>query len=536
MGTTHSGKDTVRPTQQIAGATVLTGSCRVPGVCDDTTRTLMIPDSHVHVNPGHISDMRFDSDIFDTVVRGGYCIGCGACAVVCDRVSIELTPLGTYQAILREESPADLGSELAAVCPFSALAEDETTLARQLFSEPDGVTSSPQSRWHDEIGFHRGTWVGHVAEGEFRTRGSSGGMATWLLWELMDRGEIDGVIHVQPCAAPPGEDGLLFQMAISRTHQELLQGTHSRYYPVTMAEVLREARAQPESRLALVGVPCFVKAARLLARQDPVLARVLRFHVGLVCGHLKSATYAEYLGWVAGVPPHDLGPVEFRRKSSRYPANQYLFAATSRSTGAEFTVLSSDVPVGDWGLGCFKYKACDFCDDVLAETADVVIGDAWLPEHVRDSRGTNIVIVRHPALVPLVEQGISTGRLALKPLSPDRVAESQRSGLRHRREGLACRLHDAEVRGEWVPPKRVQAVPPGQEPVRAAVYRLREQLTRESHLGFARAKQGRDLQIFADHMAPLVAAHRKLVQAPLPVRVIRLAKRLLNAALRACRR
>lgn len=513
-----------------------TGSCRVPDVCDDLTRTSIIRDLHVRANPGQIIDMRFDSDIFDTVVRGGYCIGCGACAVICDRVSIELTPLGKYQASVREESHADLGEELAAVCPFSALAEDETTLARQLFSEPTDVTSGPQAEWHDEIGFHRGTWVGHVAEGDFRARGSSGGMASWVLRELMDRGEIDGVIHVQPCSASAEAGELLFQMAISRTPQELLQGTHSRYYPVTMAEVLREARAQPDSRLALVGVPCFVKAARLLARQDPVLARVLRFHVGLVCGHLKSATYAEYLGWVAGVPPHDLGQVEFRRKANKRPANHYLFAATSRSTGAEFTVLSTEVPAGDWGLGCFKYKACDFCDDVLAETADVVIGDAWLPEYVCDSRGTNIVIVRHPALVPLVEQGMATGRLALKPLSPDRVAESQRSGLRHRREGLACRLHDAKVRGEWVPPKRVPAAPPGQEPVRAAVYRLREQLTHESHLAFDRAKQGRDLTIFAEQMAPLVAAHRKLVQAPLHVRIIRLAKRLLNAALRAWRR
>lgn len=472
-------------------------------------------------------------DIFDTVVRGGYCIGCGACAVVDDHVSIEMTGFGTYQAVRRAETTGEDAAALAAVCPFSAVALDETTLARRLFAAKPEAADPRPARWHDEVGFLRAAWVGHVAEGDFRARGSSGGMASWLALELLRRGEIDGVIHVQPRRPGADGEGLLFEMAISRTPEELLRGTRSRYYPVTMAEVLREARSMPTARFGLVGVPCFVKAARLLALRDPVLAGVLRFHIGLVCGHLKSSTYAEYMGWLAGVLPDDLERVEFRRKTNDHPANHYLFAATSRSGGDEFTVLSTDVPAGDWGLGCFKYKACDYCDDVMAETADVVVGDAWLPEYLDEPRGTNIVVVRNPELLPLIEQGIATHRLALEPISPDRVADSQRSGLEHRREGLACRLHDAASRGDWAPPKRVAATPAGETPARAAVYRLRERATRESHLAFARAKRGNDLGIFADHMAPLVATYRKLNRGSLPVRVGRLARRLVNAAFRS---
>ncbi|MFM7142744.1 MAG: hypothetical protein ACKO2K_12620 [Alphaproteobacteria bacterium] len=48
-----------------------------------------------------------DRDIFDTVVRGGYCIGCGACAVGDDQVSIEMTGSGTYQAVRRGETTAE---------------------------------------------------------------------------------------------------------------------------------------------------------------------------------------------------------------------------------------------------------------------------------------------------------------------------------------------------------------------------------------------------------------------------------------------
>lgn len=473
-----------------------------------------------------------NDDIFATVVTGGYCIGCGACATVSDRVSIRLTPLGTYQAgIDRGFATGDpAAAACAAVCPFSAVAEDETSIGERLFAATSSRPADGAPKWHDEIGFHRGTYVGHVAEGDLRAAGSSGGMATWIVLELMARGEIDGVIHVHPCDEPAGDVHLLFKMAISRTPDEVRRGARSRYYPVTMAEALEALRESPGSRYAIVGVPCFVKAVRLLARQDPFFARAIRFHIGLVCGHFKSAAYAEYLGWLAGVGPEDLRAVEFRLKTPGLPANQYVFTATSRATGGVSEIVTTRFPAGDWGLGFFKYKACDYCDDVFAETADVTIGDAWLPEYVNEFRGTNIVVVRHPALVPVIEEAIAASRLVLEPLAASRVAESQRAGLRHRREGLACRLHDAARRGEWVPPKRVPATPPGSEPTRAGVYRLRERLSQESHAAFAAARRLGDVTVFAERMTPLVAAYRARVRPTLLVRAWLLARRWLAAA------
>lgn len=472
------------------------------------------------------------NDIFETVVAGGYCIGCGTCAAVSEHVSIRLTPLGIYQADIDRDFPTEdqAAAAQAAVCPFSALAEDETSIGQRLFAGKADLPEDDAPQWHEEIGFHRGTYVGHVLEGAFRDEGSSGGMATWILLELMARGEIDGVIHVHPCDEPAGEATLLFKMAISRTSEEVRRGARSRYYPVTMASALEALRETPDSRYAIVGVPCFVKAVRLLASQDAFFARAIRFHIGLVCGHFKSAAYAEYLGWLAGVTPEDLRAVEFRRKTPGLPANQYVFAATSRSTTEVSEILTTRYPAGDWGLGFFKYKACDYCDDVFAETADVTIGDAWLPEYVNEFRGTNIVVVRHPAIMPVIEDAIAASRLALEPLSPSLVAESQRAGLRHRREGLACRLHDAERRGEWVPPKRIPAAPPDREPRRAVVYRLREQLSRESHATFDMARRQGDISVFTEHMAPLVAAYRARVRPSLPVRAWLFAKRLLDAA------
>src|SRR3546814_19586796 len=59
---------------------------------------------------------------------------------------------------------------------------------------------------------------------------------------------------------------------------------------------------------------------------------------------------------------------------------------------------------GDWGAGFFQNRACDFCDDVVAETADIAFGDAWVEPYSSDGRGTNVVVVRSSALHAMLRE------------------------------------------------------------------------------------------------------------------------------------
>src|SRR3546814_17923778 len=94
---------------------------------------------------------------------------------------------------------------------------------------------------------------------------------------------------------------------------------------------------------------------------------------------------------------------------------------------------------GDWGAGFFQNRACDFCDDVVAETADIAFGDAWVEPYSSDGRGTNVVVVRSSALHAMLREGIDAGRLALQPVAAGFVRETQAAGFRQRREWLAHR-------------------------------------------------------------------------------------------------
>lgn len=462
--------------------------------------------------------------LFQTVVAGGYCVGCGVCAVAADAIEMEMTPAGMYQARLRKGRTLSASEEhrVAAVCPFSARARNENEIAGALFGK--------HCKSHPEIGFHGETYSGYVVEDDYREKGSSGGMGTWLPAELLRLGFVDGVLHVKACGEHRAERNLLFQFAISRSLDELREGAQSRYYPITLADVLQRAKADPGGRFAIIGVPCFIKAVRLLAEHDPIVARVIRFYIGVVCGHLKSAAFAEFLAWQAGIDPQAVSSLSFRHKLKGRNARHYGFRATGTRGDSQIEIMQpmDDVFGGDWGMGFFKYKACDFCDDVLAETADIVVGDAWLQPYDRDWRGTNILIVRHTLFAGLLAKAAADGRICIAPLSAEDVAKSQRSGLRHRREGLSARLAAAQRRGDWYPPKRVAAGSFAIDSNRRRLYTLREQLRDLSHSAFLQARAKTDLSQFVRKMRPMVERYHRTLRGPLVVRVSNRIKRLLN--------
>src|SRR3546814_928116 len=140
-----------------------------------------------------------------------------------------------------------------------------------------------------------------------------------------------------------------------------------------------------------------------------------------------------------GTHAREANLVEFRLKNPGRPANWY----TAQLSLKDGNSLSKDwwhLVDGDWGAGFFQNSACNFCDDVVAETADISFGDAWLEPYSSDGRGTNVIIVRSPVVHRLVRRGIEDGRIDLQTVDSHFVEQTQAAGFRQRREGLAYRL------------------------------------------------------------------------------------------------
>nr|WP_295710036.1 coenzyme F420 hydrogenase/dehydrogenase beta subunit N-terminal domain-containing protein [uncultured Halomonas sp.] len=211
----------------------------------------------------------------DTVIANGYCVGCGACAVPQESpFQMVMDDYGQYQSILKDVNVfASTQNDYEKICPFGAGASNEDEIASKHFSNT--------CEYNNQVGYYNGVYAGHVSEGEFRKQGSSGGMGTWVLNELLSKGLVDYVVHVKSETSEQDLNNIPFKYQISETLEATQQGRKSHYYPIELSEVLRTVRSTP-GRYAVVGLPCFIKSIRLLQAQDAVLNDRIQYCVGLV--------------------------------------------------------------------------------------------------------------------------------------------------------------------------------------------------------------------------------------------------------------
>lgn len=375
------------------------------------------------------------------VIENGYCIGCGVCRAVDQTIKINLNNFGEYVAELNDSSLENI-ADASEVCPFASN-QNETELAEETFFG--------QSQ-HESIGRYLGLFAGYSIND--RSLGSSGGIITFIINELFDCKKIDYAILVRSHVANNIRN-IDFSFDVISSKLDVSSGSTSFYYPVTYSKVLEFIAKNPGS-YAITGIPCFHKAIRLLKRQNPLYRDRIKYQLGLVCGQLKSALYFEYLLRRAEVP---IGKVEsacFRRKDTNNRADEYFFEAITKDTNEKQHIYRvSNRKIGlNWGMGLFKPKACDYCDDVFAETADIAVMDGWLPQYINDGRGTSLMVVRDKYLYDMMINGQENGKLHLHEIAIDEIVKSQQGGLNHRRKGLAYRLHLSM--GSVVPSKRMR--------------------------------------------------------------------------------
>jgi len=407
------------------------------------------------------------------MVSAGMCIGCGSCVAQAPPSEAQMQ-FDAYGQLKPQGATRWLRAKtesFSRTCPFSPASQNEDQLARELF---------PTAGEHDTaIGCFQNAYVGYVAEAEYRMQGSSGGMVSWVATELMREGLVDGVAHVV-ASEDPQKEGRYFHYRISRTEAEVCAGAKSRYYPIELSQVLKLIRETP-GRYAVVGIPCFIKAVHLLREEDAVLRERIRFTLGLFCGHMKSARFVESFAWQMQVPAGEIAQVDYRQKDPTRPANWYkarLTLCDGRTVDKDWWHLAD----GDWGAGFFMNQACNFCDDVVAETADISFGDAWVEPYASDGKGTNVVVVRSPIVAEMVTSALQAGRLQLEAVDSNFIARTQAAGLRQRREGLAYRLG---WRGwDLQPRKRVAPDAQGPASQRKLIYRLRYFISVWSHRVF----------------------------------------------------
>jgi len=249
-------------------------------------------------------------------------------------------------------------------------------------------------------------------------------------------------------------------------------GAGSAYYPVEMSEVIRHVLDHP-GRYVITGLPCFIKAIRLAQQRNKKLQERIVVTMGLVCGQMKSRHFTDYIASLAEVRGKVMD-VRYRGKSPDQPANNFYFLFKTYE-GDEKKIFSRDGISEAWMNRWFTPNACNYCDDVFAECADVVCMDAWLPEYSRDSGGMSLVLVRSPTVQKIIGGGAA---ITLNSIPVEKIIQSQAGVMEVKRPQLKYRLYNAHQNGLKVPRKRVK-------PTRKVNYFLRQEVLLKEQMRLA---------------------------------------------------
>ncbi|MFN3587891.1 MAG: Coenzyme F420 hydrogenase/dehydrogenase, beta subunit C-terminal domain [Spirosomataceae bacterium] len=435
------------------------------------------------------------------VVESESCVGCGACAFV-TRQSMDINEYGEYvpneevfeKASVEEEKLMDF------VCPSLNEEYNEDKLASH-FLEQKGMFSN-------KLGMYQSIYGGYVKEGNFRRNGTSGGFGTWIGNELLKRGMIDGVIHVKESRREKFNDPF-FKYSISSSEEELQVGAQTRYHVVEISEVLTLIKSRP-GRYLFIGLPCMVKAVRRIQLIDPIIKESIKYTSSLICGHLKSINWTLSLAWGAGVKPMELSSFQYRIKGNNISARAYIFKAFFGKEKLSKVQDSGGIIGGKFNQGALMLPACNFCDDLVGETADITIGDAWLSRYEIDQNGTNLLIVRNSEINSILNVAFNQNRINIDKLQEKDAIYAQSGGFRQRREGLAYRLKERDRLKIWRPVKRVSSDQYNPPLLRRIIYKLRSEVTRVSREAFFQSMKQSDYSIYKQRMQLILKVLRVL--------------------------
>lgn len=356
----------------------------------------------------------------EKILENELCTGCGVC-ISEDKSKTAKMVWNDSNFLVPKLTELSTSNEMYSVCPFNPNLKNEDALGKIFFQRTSG-------NYNDRIGFYDGLYAGY--SNKYRESSSSGGIATYVFEKLINNKIVDHLFIVQESC-----EGFEYQLCSDIG--DIRKISKTRYMPVTLEKLFTEID-NIDGKVAVSGVSCFVKAIRLKQEKYPHLKEKIPFVVGIICGGLKSKFYTDFLAQSAGCAT-EYSSVQYRVKNKNSFALDYKFSCKEKDNGRIHMV--DMLSLGDmWGTGLFKSNACDFCDDVMNELADISLGDAWIDPYDKSGSGNSVIITRSLLSHRLVNDGLTAKELSLDKISLEHMIKSQSGSFNHRHKGLYYRI------------------------------------------------------------------------------------------------
>jgi coenzyme F420-reducing hydrogenase beta subunit/Na+-translocating ferredoxin:NAD+ oxidoreductase RnfD subunit len=311
-------------------------------------------------------------------VKTTACVRCGACMTICCN---KLSPILIKQARDKNDFTElmKLDADFCAgcgscnyVCP--ARIDLKSNIINVPFSDADAETieqSFLQGKADENIGIYQ-----DIFSAKSSYKGQDGGVATALLVSGMQKGLFDSAIVVRR------SKGYLAEAYVAESVDDIVKASGTKYMRVRIVSKLGELIAKGKRKIAIIGTPCDIRAARRIQQQMftdcPDLELTM---IGLFC-------YEDF--------NYQILKSEIRRLLN---VNIDQAEKTQIHKGKFIVTINgkeSSVPVKD--LSAAVDKGCLSCPDFASKYSDISVGS------VGSEEGRSTVIVRSDVGAKLVEK------------------------------------------------------------------------------------------------------------------------------------
>ena len=293
------------------------------------------------------------------------------------------------------------------------------SIIRKRENTPSGKTMLDYRHPEKYVGECVALRKGYAADETIRERAASGGVVTALLIYLLESGKIDGA-WVSRTKVTDGELG--YETWIATTPEEIRSASSSIYMSMPLMkhiDLLRSFRGN----VAVVMVPCQLKALDRILEKEPELKRKVVLKLGLYCSgnHSKEATLLSLRQ--AGVTLDNA--VRFYYRQGHWRGE----SAVEYADGSVKTFSYTKTICAYKNAYFFENSSCMTCQDQYAFAADISFGDIWLKEMKKNPIKHTSCVIRTEEAYRLYMDAVRAGAICDSHMSARDLVKSQKRAL-----------------------------------------------------------------------------------------------------------
>jgi len=330
-------------------------------------------------------------------------VGCGACVPAC--------PDGFVRLVNRESEGIRpvVTAEGCGTCDKCLTVCPGWQLPKYAFEGNGEQINLMRSDW----GPIKEIWEGYAGDDNLRYFSSSGGASSALALYCLEKEGVGQVIHT----GPDHETAWSNQTVFSKTKDQLLEQTGSRYAPASPCDSLSEiVTAQGPS--VFIGKPCDIQGLTKAKSIFPELKKGIELKLSIFCAGTPSTAATLKLIESLNVPQNQVTGIRYRGRG--WPGTFAVWMNGSKKPAV-------DIPYSEaWGfLQKYRPFRCYLCPDGTGELADISCGDPWYRKIRDKEQGYSLILIRTKRGKEIFHKALKEGYIMAEKVKPEVLRLSQ---------------------------------------------------------------------------------------------------------------